>query len=232
MNDKNDATREKTKDFLLSLGVVATGLLLLKFKYFFIAFSVLFIYSLYKLYPERYMLAKIIKSAFAIKFYNIVIWFISYVLTLKMLSVIYGVDEEYLKFSPAVVAIPISICVLYFFLVLVAGIFSAVGMITGNVVGFLPERTKIYYEQSIFVRFVTILQSLVIVVAIPFFLAAISSDYVAKIAILSDASFLSDCGVKQWGVMYLRRNNNECYRFTLNRNLFSEQPVIVNSKKI
>lgn len=33
------------------------------------------------------------------------------------------------------------------------------------------------------------------------------------------------------GVMYLRRNNNECYRFTLNRNVFSEQPVIMNSKK-
>ncbi|KJI59799.1 hypothetical protein, partial [Enterobacter hormaechei] len=186
---------------------------------------------LYKLYPERYMLEKIIKSTFSIKFYNVVIWFISYVLTLKMLSVIYGVDEEYLKYSPAVVAIPISICILYFFLVLVAGISSAVGMITGNVVGFLPERAKVYYEQSIFVRFVTILQSLVIVVAIPFLLAAISSGYVAKIAILSDASFVSDCGVKQWGVMYLRRNNNECYRFTLNRNVFSEQPVIMNSKK-
>lgn len=231
MNDLGDAMIEKTKNFLLLLGVVAVGLLLLKFKHVFIAFSVLFIYSLYKLYPERYLLAKIIKSAFAIKFYNVVVWFISYVLTLKMLSVIYGVDEEYLKFSPAVVAIPISICVLYFFLVLVAGISSVVGMITGNVVGFLPERVKVYYEQSIIVRFVTILQSLVIVVAIPFFLAAISSDYVAKIAILSDASFLSDCGVKQWRVMYLRRNNNECYRFTLNRSFFSEQPVIVNSKK-
>lgn len=88
------------------------------------------------------MLEKIIKSTFSIKFYNVVIWFISYVLTLKMLSVIYGVDEEYLKYSPAVVAIPISICILYFFLVLVAGISSAVGMITGNVVGFLPERAK------------------------------------------------------------------------------------------
>lgn len=231
MNDKDKVMREKTKDFLLSLGVVATGLLLLEFKHVFIAFSVLFIYSLYKLYPERYMLEKIIKSTFSIKFYNVAIWFISYVLTLKMLSVIYGVDEEYLKYSPAVVAIPISICILYFFLVLVAGISSAVGMITGNVVGFLPERAKVYYEQSIFVRFVTILQSLVIVVAIPFLLAAISSGYVAKIAILSDASFVSDCGVKQWGVMYLRRNNNECYRFTLNRNVFSEQPVIMNSKK-
>ncbi len=223
--------RGETKDFLLLIGVVATGLLLLTFEHFFIAFSVFFIYSLYKLYPERHLLAKIIRSAFAIKFYNVVIWFISYILTLKMLSVIYGVNEEYLKFSPAVVAIPVSICVLYFFLVLVTGIFSAVGMITGYVVRLLPGCIKVNYEQSLFVRVVTILQSLVIVVAIPFFIAALSSDYVARIAILSDASFLSDCGAKQSRVMYLRKNNNECLMFILNRNVFSEQPVIVYSKK-
>ncbi len=223
--------RKKSKDFLLLIVVVATGLLLMKFEHVFIAFFVLFIYSLYKLYPERNLLLKIIKSTFAIKFYNVVIWFISYVLTLKMLSVIYGIDEEYLKFSPAIVAIPISICVLYFFLMLATGISSAIGMITGNIVGFLPVWVKVNYEQSIFVRVVTMLQSLIIVVAIPFFLAALSSDYVARIAILSDASFLSDCGAKQWRVMYLRKNNNECYKFILNRNVFTEKPEILNSKK-
>lgn len=231
MNDKDDVMRGKKKDFLLLIGVVATELLLLKFKHVFIAFSVLFIYSLYKLYPERYLLTKIIKSVFAIKFYNVFIWFISYVLSLKILSVIYGVDEEYLKFSPTVVAIPVSICVLYFFLVLITGVFSILGMMINYIVGFLPKQVKVNYEQSIFVRVVTMLQSLVIVVAIPFFLAVLSSNYVTKIAILSDASFLSDCGAKQWRVMYLRKNNNVCYKFTLNRNVFSEQPVIVNSKK-
>ncbi|MFK3662109.1 hypothetical protein ACI2I2_16605 [Scandinavium sp. NPDC088450] len=223
--------KEKTKNFFLLIVVVVSGLLLLKFEHVFSAFSVIFIYSLYKLYPERDLLVKIIRSTFAIKFYNVVVWFISYVLTLKMLSVIYGVDEEYLKFSPFVVAIPVSICVLYFFLVLVTGIFSAVGMIAGNVIGFLPEWEKDNYENSIFARVITMLQSLVVVAAIPFFLSALSSGYIARIAILSDASFISDCGAKKWRVMYLRKNNNECYKFILNRNIFSEQPVILVSKK-
>ncbi|MEJ5066911.1 hypothetical protein WH292_03380 [Enterobacter sp. MYb186] len=231
MNYEDDGMGEKIKDFLLLIGVVSTVLLFMIFEHIFIAFSVLFIYSLYKLYPERHLLVKIISSVFAIKFYNVVAWFVSYVLTLKMLSVIYDVDEEYLKYSPGIVAIPVSICVLYFFLVFLTGIFSAAGMITGNVVGFLPEWIKVKHEQSMFIRVVTMLQSLVVIVAIPFLLAGLSSGYIARIAILSDASFISDCGAKQWGVMYLRKNNNECYRFTLNRYVFSEQPVIVNSKK-
>ncbi|MDY0921862.1 hypothetical protein [Leclercia sp. CFBP8987] len=231
MNYKDDGMRGKIKDFLLLIGVVAAGLLFMRFEYVFIAFSILFMYSFYKLYPERHLLVKIISSVFAIKFYNVVTWFVSYVLTLKMLSVIYDVNEEYLKYSPGIVAIPVSICVLYFFLVFFTGISSAAGMISGNVVGFLPEWIKVNYEQSIFVKIVALLQYLVVVAAIPFFLAALSSDYVARVAILSDASFISDCGAKQWRVMYLRKNNNECYRFTLNRAVFSEQPVVVNSKK-
>lgn len=231
MNYKDDGMRGKIKDFLLLIGVVAAGLLFMRFEHVFIAFSILFMYSFYKLYPERHLLVKIISSVFAIKFYNVVTWFVSYVLTLKMLSVIYDVNEEYLKYSPGIVAIPVSICVLYFFLVFFTGISSAAGMISGNVVGFLPEWIKVNYEQSIFVKIVALLQYLVVVAAIPFFLAALSSDYVARVAILSDASFISDCGAKQWRVMYLRKNNNECYRFTLNRAVFSEQPVVVNSKK-
>ncbi|MEY0256197.1 hypothetical protein AB7X32_20785 [Morganella morganii] len=223
--------RDRTRNLLLSIGVIVALLLLLKLEHVFIGFFVLFIYSLYKLYPERHMLAKIFKSTFAIKFYNVVVWFVSYVLTLKVLSVIYGIDEEYLKFSPAIVAIPVSICVMYFFLVLATGISSVVSIVTGYVIVFFPERIKVNYEQSIFVRVVNMLESLVIFVAIPFFLAALSSDYIARIAILSDASFLSDCGAEQRWVMYLRKNNNECYRFTLNRNVFSEQPEIVNSKR-
>ncbi|TLU69251.1 hypothetical protein FFB58_05595 [Enterobacter sp. MF024] len=223
--------KEKVKDLLLLIFVVVVVLLLITSEHVFIAFSVLLIYSLYKLYPERFLLEKIIKSVFTIKFYNVVIWFISYLLTLKMLSVIYSVDEEYLKFSPAIVTIPISFCVSYFLLVLLAGISRSISMVTGNIISFLPQWIKVSYEQSMFVRVVNILQYLVIVVAIPFLLAALSSVYLARVAILSDASFISDCGTKQWRVMYLRKNNNECYKFTLNINVFSEQPVIVNSKK-
>ncbi len=222
---------DKKKDVFLPIGIFITELLLIKLGYIFIAFTILFAYSLYKLYPERYRLAKITKSAYALKFYNVVIWFISYLLTLKMLSAIYNIDEEYLKYSPALVAIPVSICILYFLLIIVASIFSIAGIIISNFSYFFPIWLKDNYEQSIFVKIIKILQNLIIVLLIPFFLAALSTDYVARVAILLDASFLSDCGGKQWRVMYLRKNNNECYKFTLDRNVFSEEPSIVKSKK-
>lgn len=225
-NDKDCVVRDKTKNSLLLTGIFTVVVLLMIYEHFYIAFSIIFIYSLYMLYPERYLLTKIIKSAFAIKFYNVVIWFISYVITLKTLSMFYGVDEEYLKFSPVIVAIPVSICVLYFFLTIATGIFSTVDII----IGYLPECVKASYKQSIFSRIVKILQLLMIVSLIFFILAASSLYYVSRVAILSDASFISDCGVKQPGVMYLRKNNNECYRFILDRNVFSKQ-VIVHSKK-
>lgn len=223
--------RENTKNFFLSIGIIATELLLLKLEYVFIAFSILFVYSLYKLYPERHLLIKITKSAYTLKFYNVVIWFFSYLLTLKILSVLYDIDEEYLKYSPALVTIPVSICVSYFFLVFFTSLASMLGIIASNVIGFLPKWVKNKYDQSTFVKFVSMLQSLMIVMVIPFFLAALCSVYFARIAIFSDASFLSDCGAKQWRVMYLRKNNNECYKFILNRDIFSEKPVIVKSKK-
>lgn len=162
-------------------------------------------YSLYKLYPERYLLAKIIKSAFVIKFYNVVIWFVSYILALKTLNVLYGVDEEYLKFSPAIVAIPISIIVVCSFLVFVTSVFSAISMATGNIVGGSPRSLNAANNQSTYNRMVTTLPFLMIVSFVPLILAAQSFDYVSRIAILSDASFVSDCGTKKWRVMYLRK---------------------------
>ena len=220
---------DKKKDVFLPIGIFITELLLIKLGYIFIAFTILFAYSLYKLYPERYRLAT--KSAYALKFYNVVIWFISYLLTLKMLSAIYNIDEEYLKYSPALVAIPVSICILYFLLIIVASIFSIAGIIISNFSYFFPIWLKDNYEQSIFVKIIKILQNLIIVLLIPFFLAALSTDYVARVAILLDASFLSDCGGKQWRVMYLRKTHNQCYLFPLDRNVFSEEPSIVKSKK-
>lgn len=222
---------EKKKAAFLSIVFFTVELLLLKFGHVFIAFSMLFIYSLYKLYPERFLLVKITRSAYALKFYNVVIWFFSYVLALKMLSMIYSVDEEYLKYSPGLVAIPISVCVLYLFLIVATGLSTILGSIAINVVNFCPKWMKDNYEKSTFVKVVSMLQSLMIVLVIPFILAALSAGYVAKIAIFLDASFISDCGAKQGRVMYMRKDNDECYKFTLNRNVFSEPPSIVKSKK-
>lgn len=230
-NDKDGVMREKTKDSLLLSGVSTAGLLLLNYEHVFIAFSIFFIYSLYKLYPERYLLAKIVKSAFVIRFYNVVVWFISYILTLKTLNVVYGVDEEYLKFSPAIVTIPVSIIVICSFLVFVISVFSAISMATGNIIGGSLRYLKAANNQSTYNRIVTKLSYLMIVSFVPIILAAQSFDYISRIAILSDASFVSDCGVRQQRVMYLRKNNNECYRFILDKNIFSRQPVIINSKK-
>jgi len=225
------AMTNKTRVSFLSMGFFTIELLLLSFEHVFIAFFMLFTYSLYKLYPERYLLAKIIKSAFALKFYNVVIWFVSYVLTLKMLSVIYSVDEEYLKYSPVIVAIPVSICVLYLFLLIATGIISFLGAIASCFIISLPKWIQDNYKQSIFIKVIGMLQSLLIVLVIPCILAALSADYVAKIAIFLDASFISDCGAKQGRVMYMRRNDEECYKFTLDKDLFSEQRSIVKSKK-
>jgi len=231
MYDKGDFGSKRKKSSFLSFAFFSVELLLISFEHVFIAFFLLFIYSLYKLYPERYLLAKITKSAYALKFYNVVIWFFSYILTLKVLSLSYSVDEEYLKYSPALVAIPVSICILYLFLMVATVITSTLGMIAIYVVNWLPKWMQEKYEQSTFIKVTNMLQSLMIILVIPFFLAALSAGYVAKIAIFLDASFISDCGAKQGGVMYMRKNNDECYKFNLNRNIFSEPPSIVKSKK-
>lgn len=223
--------RDKTKNSLLLTGVLISGSMLLNYEHVFIAYSIFFIYSLYMLYPERYLFSKIIKSAFAIKFYNVVIWFVSYILTLKTLNVVYGVDEEYLKFSPAIVTIPVSIIVICLFLVLVTSIFSIISIFSGNVVSESSRCAKAANNQSIFVMLVTTFPFLMIVSIIHLILAGLSLNYVSRVAILTDASFVSDCGAKTWRVMYLRKNNNECYRFLLDSNFFSIDPVIVNSKK-
>ncbi|MDD9341349.1 MAG: hypothetical protein PV362_17245 [Providencia heimbachae] len=223
--------RNKANNSLLLISVVVAVLLFIYIGYIFVSFLIFFIYSLYKLYPEKYLLIKIIKSTFTIKFYNLVIWFISYILALKFLNVFFGINEEYLKFSPAIIAIPVSICVLYLLLMVITSIFSVTCFITNHCADYLPKYSKVDYEQFIFFRLSTLFQSLTVVALIPLFLAILSLIYSPKIVILSDASFISDCGVKQWGVMYLRKNNNECYKFTLNSTLFSEPLLTIPSKK-
>ncbi|WP_459614897.1 hypothetical protein, partial [Enterobacter hormaechei] len=47
--------------------------------------------------------------------------------------------------------------------------------------------------------------------------------------LLADAAFVSDCGEISSGKMYLRKDNEECYVFTLSKDFLTESPNIIKS---
>ena len=196
----------------------------------YMAFILMFIISLSGIAPIKEKLIKIIRSTFLIKFYNIVIWFLSYILSLKLLSYSTGIDEEKLKFSPAILAIPVSVIVIYFLILIFSFLMILLMQLVTPFSVFMTTKFKNKILKSDSFNFASRFNYLIILLA-PFLLAAV---YLAppfmRLALLADSSFVSDCGPRDKSKSYIRIDEESCLRFDLNFSTLSNDPVIIPSK--
>ncbi|WMY72734.1 hypothetical protein RHD99_14765 [Buttiauxella selenatireducens] len=220
-----------TRENLILIIVMTLELILISQGHIYTAYLLIFLYCGYMAYKERQLFLELMKSAFTIKFYNVVIWFVSYIFSLKILSFTTGIDEDYLKFSPYILAVPVSICIAYMFIVIATGMFGALSILMEPARIILPHGVKASIEKSKFMKAGQLIQFSLVLFVLPFILAAYSTDYIARAAILADAKFISDCGGRESATMYLRKSNEECYRFTLDRHVLSHKPETIKSQK-
>lgn len=216
--------RLKYFDFLFM--VLLLGLIYKKHEY--IAMALFYIYSLCHVYPERSKVFAIVKNSLIINFYRVVVLFISYILSLKYLSVHMGIDEKYLKFSPTILAIPISLLIVVLLIFVFSMVYGVLRIVAGQLLILVPGGVE-KLNNSGFIKWGDFSGHVVIVLMFPYFLLAYSADYVERAALLVDATFVSDCGEMSSHKMYLRKNNEECYVFIINKNFLTELPGVLKS---
>ena len=213
----------KLLDFLFLM--LLLGIMYIQHEY--IAMELLYIYSLCHVYPSREKFF-IIKNSLVINFYRLIILFISYILSLKYLSVHMGVEEKYLKLSPTILAIPISLFIVVVLIFVVSMVYSTLRVFAAQFLMLMPGGVE-KLNNTRFIKWGDFSIHVVIVLILPYFLMVYSIDYVERVSLLADAAFVSDCGKISNRKMYLRKNNKECYVFTLNKNFFTEHPNIIKS---
>lgn len=214
----------KLLDFLFLM--LLLGLMYIQHEY--IALGLFYVYSLCHVYPDREKFFIIIKNSLVINFYRVIILFISYILSLKYLSVHMGIKEEYLKFSPTILAIPISLFIVVVLISVVSMAYSALRIFAGQFLMLVPGGVE-KLNNTRFIKWGDFSIHIVNVLILPYFLMAYSIDYVERMSLLADAAFVSDCGEISSGKMYLRKNNEECYVFTLSKDFLTESPNIIKS---
>ncbi|EAO9824908.1 hypothetical protein C2871_08110 [Salmonella enterica] len=214
----------KLLDFLFLM--LLLGLMYIQHEY--IAMGLFYIYSLCHVYPNRGKFFIIIKNSLVINFCRVVILFISYILSLKYLSVHMGIEEKYLKFSPTILAIPISLFIVIVLIFVVSMVYSLLRIIAGQFSMLVPDGVEKLNNTS-FIKWGDLSIHIVTVLVLPYFIMAYSIDYVERMSLLADAAFISDCGEMSNSKMYLRKNNKECYVFTLNKNFLTDSPNVIKS---
>ncbi|EOL9140688.1 hypothetical protein ACM94A_003340 [Enterobacter hormaechei] len=214
----------KLLDFLFLM--LLLGLMYIQHEY--IAMGLFYVYSLCHIYPNREKFSIIIKNSLVINFYRVVILFISYILSLKYLSVHMGIEEKYLKFSPTILAIPISLFIVVVLIFVASMVYSLLRIIAGQFSMLVPDGVEKLNNTS-FIKWGDFSIHIVTVLVLPYFIMAYSIDYFERVSLLADAAFISDCGEMSNSKMYLRKNNKECYVFTLNKNFLTDSPNVIKS---
>lgn len=200
-------------------------------QHIYIAFILMFIMSLIEIRPIKDILIKFIKSTFALKLYNLIIWFSSYVLSLKLLSYFTGINEEKLKFAPAIMAIPISVIMMYVLVLLFSFLMIFAMQIMTPFSIFMTTRFKNNILKSRAYDFANRFNHLIILLAPVLLVAVYLSPPFMRLALLADSSFVSDCGSKEKNKSYIRIDKKTCLKFELNFSTLSTDPVVISKIK-
>lgn len=197
----------------------------------YLGFSVLFLLSLVMILPIIPDILRIIKNAYVIKFYNIVIWFLAYTISLKLISYQTGITEESLKFSPAIMAIPLSLTLVFSIIMIFSMSMIFMLQILSYFSLLMTESLKTKIVKSHFYFFSTRFFYIIPILFPVLMLTTFVSGPVFKIALLADSSFVSDCGDKKKDKMYLRIDAHSCMVSNLNGNILVSHPEIIKSEK-
>jgi len=223
---------EKRHNVITFFAYIILAALLLK-QHVYSAFALMFLISLKETYPISKKLIKIAKSAFMIKFYNIFIWFLSYIISLKVLSYSIGISEDKLKYAPVIVAIPVSIILTYMLIALISLFMLLSIHVFAQLSFFMTTKLKTKITKSGYYVFASRFYYLMVLL-VPFLLAvAYISPYFIRLALLADSTFISDCGEKEKNRTYIRVDDKSCLVFNLNWSVITETPkkIISDEKK-
>lgn len=216
--------REKTIVFCLWL----IAFLFLYNNLFEYAYVLISIGSLLRLHQEWPLLKSIIKNYF-LRIYQILIVYVFSIFSIQYINMSMGIEKEYLNYSPWVMAVFLSIMLLFLLLMSIA--FSFMGMqsagsifrmfLSDNFVNRLKENKSVrVLDKTWDICFIL----LPFVIFIGFY-----ADNILYASLRLDAYSATDCSEQINNKVYIRKNSNECYLFTSRFGV--DKPDLIKSKK-
>lgn len=228
VNIKKFSGRLKTNKTFITLLLWGGVIALMHFQYFYLAFFAVFIGCLFRIHSERRVIIPLLKNYF-IRFYQIVILSMSYVLSLHIINYMYGIDKENLSFSPWVFAVLISMMLLFLLVISTSFCFMFSQAMLSPFQMFVSDEFKNKLANLTIVRLADKCWDMAFI-SIPIVAAAAYySDDVISLALRIDAYTATDCAEPDSHRSYIRKNSNECYFFD-NSSILSKPKLIKSIK--
>ncbi len=162
--------------------------------------------------------------------HKIFIWFLgilfscSYFIAEKYLNSQFQIEREYLSNSPWIGAIFFSVLLIFLTLEIVVIVFFLLSLINSK----LEIKFKEEKKQDVGSILFTLVCALFGVIPLIIGMSVIQNK-VFMVSLRIDSYTVSDCGLAQPSVSYLRKNDRQCYKF---EPWFGfSQPVVIESKK-
>lgn len=216
----------KGKIITVSLWIIAISFLYNGF--FWPAYILISIGSLLRLSQEWPLIKHIIKSYF-LRIYQILIVYVFSVISVQYINISMGIERDYLNYSPWIMAVFLSITLLFFLLIVISFSFMSFQS-TGSVFRmFVTENFVNRIKKHPSVRFLDKTWDICFI-SLPFvILISFYSDNILYASLRLDAYSATDCSKQHSNNVYIRKNNDECYLFKSRFSFY--QPTLIKSKK-
>lgn len=196
--------------------------------YFVATYFLIAVCSLFRL-KEVWGLIKYVLVNYFVKIYQILIVYFFSVLSVHYINISMGIEKDYLNYSPWIMAVFLSITLLFLFVMITSFLYMGCQSIGSVFRMFVTDNFVSHIKDYPFVKLLDKTWDITFI-SLPFVvLIVFYSDNILYMALRLDAYSASDCGNKGIENVYIRKNNNECYLFT--SRFSAEQPVLIKSKK-
>ncbi|WP_248463749.1 hypothetical protein [Pectobacterium versatile] len=213
---------------IITVCLWGTALLFLYKGYFWATYFLIATCSLLRLREDWGLIERVFRDYF-VKIYQILIIYFSSVLSIHYINITMGIEKDYLNYSPWIMAVFLSIALLFFFLIITSFLYMGCQSIGSAFRVFVSDGFVSRMKNYPLVRLLDKTWD-VVFIAIPFVGSMFFySDNILFAALRLDAYSASDCADGKIERVYIRKNSNECYSFT--SRFGTESPVLIKSKK-
>lgn len=192
------------------------------------AYILISIGCLLRLSQEWPLIKHIIKNYF-LRIYQALIVYVFSFLSVQYINISMGIERGYLNYSPWIMAVLLSITLLFILLIIISFSFMSFQSIGSVFRMFATEKFVSRIKKHPSVRILDKTWDICFILLPIAIFIAFNSDSILYASLRLDAYSSTDCSQQQSNDVYIRKNSNECYLF---KSRFGfEQPTLIKSKK-
>ncbi|MDE1489122.1 hypothetical protein KKI90_23300 [Xenorhabdus bovienii] len=210
-----EGANKKKQLYELLITMILWGVALTSFSYgyMWLAFSIVYFGNILSIFSEWQGIKNILRKYF-LKFYQLIILSVSYIISVKYLNYRFDIENDYLTHSPWIVSIIFSAVLLFILLGVWVVISFLIHLLIAILSDFLPKNWIDKINNTKVMKLSNKSMNILLIVLPFYFLFAYIGEPLIKVALRMDAYAASDCGETKPNTAYLRKNDKECYVFS------------------